>query len=58
MNDVYKGCMALIEDYEFNVYLIPLEIVDFDVILGMDQLNSHQATINYYTKVITIKFLW
>jgi hypothetical protein len=55
VNDVYKGCRVLIEDYELNVDLIPLKIVDFDVILGMDQLSSHQATMNYYTKVITIR---
>jgi hypothetical protein len=32
VNDVYKGCRVLIEDYELNVDLIPLKIVDFDVI--------------------------
>jgi len=55
VNDVYKGCRVLVKDYEFNADLIPLEIVNFDVILGMDQLSSHQATMNYYTKVITIR---
>jgi hypothetical protein len=55
VNDIYKGCRVIIEDHEFNVDLIPLKMVDFDMILGMDYLSSHQATINCYTKFITIR---
>ena len=33
-NFIFKGCEILIEDVVSN--LIPLEIYDFDVILGMD----------------------
>jgi hypothetical protein len=55
VNDVYKGCRVIIEDHEFNVDLITLKMVDFDMILGMDYLCSHQAIMNCYTKFITIR---
>ena len=32
--------------------LIPLEMSDFDVILGMDWLSNHRASMNYFTKKI------
>ena len=35
-----------------KVNLIPLEMVDFDVILGMDWLSKHKALMNCFTKKI------
>ena len=35
-NFVFKGCEILIEGVVLKVNLIPLEMWDFDVILGMD----------------------
>ena len=32
--------------------LIPLEMVDFDVILDMDWLSNHRASMNCFTKKI------
>ena len=39
VNDVYKVCRVQIEGCEFNVDLIPLKLVDFDIILGMNWLS-------------------
>ena len=33
---VYQGCPILVEDIVMPANLVPLYIVDFDVILGMD----------------------
>ena len=33
---VYPGCMVIVQEHELLVDLLPLEIFDFDVILGMD----------------------
>ena len=35
-NSIFKGCEILIDGVILKVNLIPLEIYDFDVILGMD----------------------
>ncbi|OMO87229.1 Retroviral aspartyl protease [Corchorus olitorius] len=41
--EVYRECALLVGHMVFEAYLIPLEIYDFDVILGMDWLNKHGA---------------
>ena len=33
---VFKGCEVVVEGIVLKANLIPLEMVDFDVILGMD----------------------
>ena len=47
----------LIEDFSLASDLIPLEIVDFDVILGMDFLSNHRAIVNCFRKVVTFRSL-
>ena len=32
--------------------LIPLEMWDFDVILGMNLLSTHRASVDYFTKKV------
>ena len=39
---------------EFMAYLILLDIYDFDVILGMDWLSRHHATVDCYRKEVRI----
>ena len=38
---VFKGCEVVVEGVVLKANLIPLEMIDFDVILGMDWLSSH-----------------
>ena len=44
------GCEVLVESVILKVNLIPLEMHDFDVILGMDWLSTHRASVDYFTK--------
>ena len=37
--------------------LISLEMSDFDVIMGMDWLSNHRASMDYFTKNIVFKKL-
>ena len=37
--------------------LIPLEMYDFDVILGMDWLSTHRASVDYFTKKVIFRKL-
>ena len=49
---VYMGCRVIIEDHEFMANLVLLDIQDFDVILGMDWLSRHLATMDCFRKEV------
>ena len=44
----------MIEDEILLVDLVELEILEFDVILGMDWLSVHHAILDYFNKVVTL----
>ena len=45
----------LVDGLSFEVDLIPLDIVEFDVILGMDFLEAHRAMIDCFRKVVVLR---
>ena len=49
---VFKGCEVVVEGIVLKANLIPLEMSYFDVILGMDWLSNHRASMNCFTKKI------
>ncbi|KAJ1428109.1 Zinc finger, CCHC-type [Sesbania bispinosa] len=49
---VYCSCVVSIGGKELFANLIALGMVDFDVILGMDWLASHYATLDCHNKVV------
>ena len=49
---VFRGCEVVIEGLMLKANLIPLEMVDFDVIVGMDWSSYHRASMNCFTKKI------
>ena len=48
----YQGCHVLVEDVVMPTNLVPLDIVDFDVILGMDWLRYNRVKMDCYEKVV------
>ncbi|KAM1084807.1 hypothetical protein ACFX19_023462 [Malus domestica] len=54
---VYPRCPVLVEDVVMPANLIPLDIVDFDVILGTDWLHYSRANIDCYGKIVTFHCL-
>ncbi|KAL6199373.1 hypothetical protein ACLB2K_029157 [Fragaria x ananassa] len=52
---VFRGCEVLVEGLSFEVDLIPLDIVKFDVISGMDFLKAHRAMINCFWKIVVLQ---
>ena len=50
---VYQGCPVLVEDTVMPANLVPLDIVDFDVIMGMDWLHYNRAKLDCYEKTVT-----
>ena len=55
-SDVFlSNCPVLIEDREFPVDLVLLDVMDFNVILGMDWLSQHYATVDCRRKEVISK---
>ncbi|KAM2950713.1 hypothetical protein COP2_000296 [Malus domestica] len=50
---VYPGCPMMVEDVVMPANLIPLDSVDFDVILGTNWLHYNRAKIDCYGKTVT-----
>ncbi|KAA0060484.1 Gag protease polyprotein-like protein [Cucumis melo var. makuwa] len=55
VNSVYRKCSILIDGETLEVDLNPLNIQEFDVILGMDFLSNHYASLNCHQKEIVFK---
>ena len=51
-NRVYRGSKVTIASHEFESDLIVLDIHDFDIILVMDWLAKHRATVDCYRKEV------
>ena len=49
---VYRNCDLKIGEVKLEVDLIPLELHDFDAILGMDWLERHHAIVNCFKKTV------
>ncbi|XP_074352089.1 uncharacterized protein LOC141691250 [Apium graveolens] len=54
VDKIYLDCPLMIGEQTFLVDLLPLELRDFGVILGMDWLSKHRANLNYYKKRICL----
>ena len=54
-NNMYVGVGVSLVGYESEVDFIPLELHDFDIILGMDWLSKYKALIDCYAKTVTFQ---
>lgn len=54
---VYKGCVVVVGEYNLLADLISLELVDFDIILGMDFLENHRALVDCFRKIVVFRSL-
>ncbi|CAA2961057.1 uncharacterized protein LOC111377914, partial [Olea europaea subsp. europaea] len=57
INLIVGACAILIENREFYVDLIVLDMKDYDIILGMDWLSRYEATIDCKRKSVTFQLL-
>lgn len=53
VDSVYPGCPVMVDDVVMPADLTPLDIVDFDVILGTYWLHYNRANIDCYGKTVT-----
>lgn len=52
---VFNDCDIRVGNYSLKANLIPLEIVEFDIIFGMDFLEYHHAIIDCFHKVVVFR---
>ncbi|XP_070010704.1 uncharacterized protein [Nicotiana sylvestris] len=50
----YRSCLVTIRGFETRANLLFLNMVDFDIILGMDWLSPHYATLDCHAKTVTL----
>ncbi|XP_070015780.1 uncharacterized protein [Nicotiana sylvestris] len=53
---VYRGCIVSVQGHNIKADLIELEMVDFDVIMGMDWLSSCYAMLDCHAKIVRFQF--
>ena len=51
----FKGYEVLVKGVILKANFILLEMHDFDMILGMDWLSTHRASVDYFTKKIVFQ---
>ena len=51
---IVPGNRLVIQNKDFPAYLIVLGIRDFDIVLGMDWLSKHRATLDCYKKEVIL----
>ncbi|XP_070055769.1 uncharacterized protein [Nicotiana tomentosiformis] len=54
---VYWSCVVTFSGYETIVELLLLDMVDFEIILGIDRLSLYHAIIDCYAKTVTLAML-
>ena len=54
VDKVVRDSRVLIEGQEFPADLVALDMRDFDVVLGMDWLSCHRATLDCYKKEVKL----
>ncbi|XP_070029013.1 uncharacterized protein [Nicotiana sylvestris] len=51
---VHHSCVVVFRGLETRVDLLLLDMVDFDVILGMDWLSTYDAILDCHAKTVTV----
>ncbi|CAH9086750.1 unnamed protein product, partial [Cuscuta epithymum] len=54
-NNYYPSCMVEIGGQTLTCDFVPLSMMEFDAILGMDWLEKHHARVDCYTKVLELE---
>ncbi|XP_070050745.1 uncharacterized protein [Nicotiana tomentosiformis] len=57
MDRVYRSCVVTLYGYETRADLLLLDMVDFEVILGMDWLPPYHAILDCHAKTVTLSML-
>nr|GEY18936.1 putative reverse transcriptase domain-containing protein [Tanacetum cinerariifolium] len=56
VDTIMRGCTLNFLNHPFNIDLMPIELVSFDVIIGMDWLRRCHAVIVYDEKLVQVSY--
>nr|GEY55122.1 reverse transcriptase domain-containing protein [Tanacetum cinerariifolium]GEZ24975.1 reverse transcriptase domain-containing protein [Tanacetum cinerariifolium] len=56
VNTIIRGCTLNLLNQPFNINLMPIELVTFDIIIGMDWLSLYHAVIVCDEKIFRVPF--
>ncbi|GJY82643.1 putative reverse transcriptase domain-containing protein [Tanacetum coccineum] len=56
IDTIIRGCTLNFLDHPFNIYLIPVELGSFDIIISMDWLRKYHAVIVCDEKLVQIPY--
>ncbi|GJT24382.1 putative reverse transcriptase domain-containing protein [Tanacetum coccineum] len=56
VNTIIRGCTLNFMNHPFNIDLMPVPLVSFDVIIGMDWLTTYHRVIIYDEKIVRVPF--
>ncbi|XP_070021782.1 uncharacterized protein [Nicotiana sylvestris] len=51
---IYRSCVVTFCSFETRVDLLMLDIIDFEIILGMDWLSPYRAVLDFHAKIVTL----
>jgi len=54
VNQIYRSCIIIFCGYETRADLLLLEMIDFEIILGMDWLSPYHAILDCHAKIVTL----
>ncbi|GKC70923.1 putative reverse transcriptase domain-containing protein, partial [Tanacetum coccineum] len=54
INTIIRGCTLNLLNHPFSINLMPVELISFDVIVGMDWLEKYHAVIDCAKKIVRI----
>lgn len=52
VDQIYQSCVVSILGYDTTAYLILLDILNFNLILGIDWLSPHRLVLDCYFKTV------
>lgn len=51
---VYKSYLVIVPEFDTQINLIVLDMIDFNVILGLDWLSPYHAVMDCFAKIVTL----
>ncbi|XP_070005133.1 uncharacterized protein [Nicotiana sylvestris] len=54
VDQIYQSCMVTFCGFETSADLLLLDMIDFEIILGMDWLSPYHAVLDFHAKTVTL----
>ena len=55
LDSICRRCIVSLDDVQFNIDLIVLQMSEYDVILGIDWLSSYHVSLDCFAKTVCLR---